>query len=206
MRFELNSIRGIDNKKLRQKIILEFLAECSSEDPPLLSDLLADKNAYGGVVLRTIGEREEERLRLDPDSTFKFKLKVIRDEWGKKLKPGDKVYHKSMKRSKRLANADQKANAKRMGTYEKEFLDVRKYEIDSDGCITCRFESAVYFLNNYGLHAITGMPVTNKQELSRNAAKDKDGKLTRHLWYWRYQEVNQGSEKMNEKQPKAPAK
>lgn len=197
MRFDLNSIRGIDNKNLRSKVVKDFLNKCTPDDPPLLSDLLADKGSYGGVVIREIGFQEQERMQFFPDDVYKFKIKVIRDEWGKELKPGDKVYHKSMKPNKRLADNDMKANAKRMGTYEKDFLNVRAFEIDKDGCITCRFESAVYFLNNYGIHALTDMPVTNKQELSRNASKDKSGKLTRHIWYWRYKEVNQGSEEFN---------
>ena len=191
MKLDLASFSGIFDKKILAKKMDDFLSRCSPEDPPMLSDLIVDKMKHGGVALRAIAKADERNVRYAPNKVFNFKIKVLKDEWGKTYKPGDKVKFVTRKLDTLKDGPEERNNARRMGTYEEDYLDIIEYEVDKKGCITCGFETAVNFLINYGLHAMTGRPLTDKVEVSKNVSfKEVDGKkIYKHLWYWRYQEV-----------------
>jgi hypothetical protein len=189
-RFNFDSISGLRDKNIINERISAFISRLNNDNLPLLSDLLADRGGNGGIVNREIGFSEQAKLQgMDLESILMFRIQYIRDEFGNDPVPGEYAYHKSIKFSKRLEPMAKRTLAKQRGTYEQEFLDIRKYKIDEKGCFKCPFESAVYFLINHGLHAITGIPLNSKEEVTRNAWKSHDGKTMRHIWNWRYREM-----------------
>lgn len=172
-----------------------FIAKCAPDDPPFLSDLLAGIRKGGQPIMEELGALYDQRV----DPAFKWKIKVMRDEWGNEPEPGDKVVRKIQKPlfygpGKPVPAHDINID-KVNGEYEKKWISTVTYVVDSKGCIVCEFRDAVYFLRAFGIHS------RSKHKLCRH--KDPHslepaptGKINEkgepeklHVWYHRYREV-----------------
>jgi hypothetical protein len=90
---------------------------------------------------------------------------------------------------------------KRAGVYEKKRYTFKELEVDSKGCITVNADDCEYFLSHYGIHAVSGMPLSyHSEEHGRDPVVCPDGQK-RHPWYWRCKEI---TKEMYAKLPEVP--
>lgn len=189
-KFRLEKLREIKNIKDRREVFGKFFATCKEKnEAPFLSDFLAEKTSWGGMPLQYIGEAEAEEAKFGGHQ-LQFRLKVNRDEWGNVPAPGDDVIHLVPNAAWRKATPTDESNARRTGTYDTKYKMPIKFKVDSKGCILCSFQSAVFFLNNFGVHCESREPLTKKPELSTEPVLVKKGSTEKkHVWYWRFEEV-----------------
>jgi hypothetical protein len=164
-----------------------------SNDVPYLSDILIRGGGVGQPVLEELEAMESEAIMSrDADSLMKWKLKVIRDEWGNPPRPGDKVIKINKlplnKRGKSLP-PDELNLAMLDGSYAKRFEKHVPYTIDEKGCIECSFTDAGYFLIHHGIHGKTERTMNTKEEHSTEPVDAPNGSKI-HVWYWRFMEVD----------------
>jgi hypothetical protein len=178
-------------KRERREYINEQITKCSAGDPIQLSDLIVNASSWGGSGLICLGHHHRELLDVGEKPTT-WKLRVVRDEWGNTLGPGDVVLRKTQKK---LTDADgqpyppmEMSTAIQDGSYDERFIAVKRFHVDKKGCIECNFEDAVYFLNVWGLHSVTGRAMTRKLETSREPVNAPNGQQL-HCHYWRFREV-----------------
>ena len=198
-----NKYKEIRKQKEQRDFVRSLASSCSAGDPIQLSDLIANKTGWGGSALMYLGTMAQRRGDVAADMTWK--IKVLRDEWGNKLGPGDVV----VKRTPRPLIDELGASVKPQemsvamldGSYEEKYIIKTKYEVDEKGCIECGFTDAVYFMHNYGLHEKTGRVLSTKEEHSREPVDAPNGQKL-HCHYWRFQEV---SKKDYEALPEIPS-
>lgn len=190
---ELNfeQVAQIRDKDLRFSKVQDILDEFSQYDPPSLSDIFVNLDFGGQAFL--IGLEAQEKIEGTPGgSPFMWRIKVLCDEWGKPVKPGDEIVRVipiNMYDHKGYPVGASRQNAAKMdGSYSKKFERRRVYKVDKDGCIKCSFSDAGYFLFNWGVHYKTGFGMSGKPELSQGPSDHPDGGK-RHVHYWRYKEV-----------------
>lgn len=189
-KLELDQIRLVQNIKKRSELVSRFLDEqCSPENPLELTDYLMTAGGVGGTMLRVLGEKQKEAAEYGGE-LMKFRLRVLCGEWGEKYKPGDTVLHKRPNKAHRRASPQELNDSKRTGTFESKYLHMLKYVVDEKGCINVPFESAGYFLTQFGISCNSNIPITNKQEFSKEPhSVGGDVKGKRHIHYWRFKEV-----------------
>ena len=184
-----------------------------------LTDCFANINRGGAGVLQRLDPAsayiDGALTPLDDAAERRYKILVMRDEWGNVPQPGDKVIHKIAKpfkdaRGRRLPS---KNPYLRDGTYERKFMNVREYTVDERGCIECDYRSAAFFISQYGVHYDPkGGAVCRRKELSGGTCRvmgpdgapiplldgngnqmvDANGNprfVEKYVWYWRYKEV-----------------
>ena len=209
MRVDLDALAAAASDiRLLQKIVDDTMNEATTDDPPLLSDLMAANDA--GVMIRMeLEEYEKQGTRAPVKKRFTWKLRVLCDEWGNKLSPGDVVYHKRQKGLSRVDKRDDSKiitptsnliRAKMDGSYNEKYVEQIEYVVDEKGCIECGFESAGYFIYNNGVHPISNHGICPKPQKTNidftgqprpeigNLKTAPDGQ-DRHVWNWRYKEV-----------------
>lgn len=192
-RFEFLDYENIKSASARRSHIFDFMEKCASDDAVYLSDLIARKDTAGGAVLAQLGERQADAMR-DGFDTMKWKIKVLCDEWGNQLGPGDKIEKRIQlplkdKKTGNMIKPREMSMAKLDGSYNKRFTRVKEFVVDNKGCITCGFEDAVSFLNLNGVHGMTGGTMTTKPQQSTEPLDCPNGqKLHKH--HWRYKEVD----------------
>jgi hypothetical protein len=186
MRVELSRIIGLGSYEARDAVIDEILKESTdNEDPVFISDLLADTD---------VGEPLLEALR--EDKAPRHPLFFMRDEWGNKYQPGDKVrrqFKKSLTVRGKLIPSKTLNAWKRAGVYEQKRYTFKEYVIDKKGCIMVDANDCEYFLSHYGIHSESGMPLSfHSEEHGRDPVMCPDGQM-RHPWYWRCKEMTKES-------------
>lgn len=193
MRFDFEHFPKLLSAKDRIELIKKQLAGLDKNDPVYLSDCLVRQNDLGTDVLCAVGELDSEAVNARQVG-YRWKLKVIRDEWGNVPMPGDIV---EMVRPKNRKNRDHQPvspdvinAAMADGSYATQYEIRRQYVVDEKGCIECIFEDAVDFLRDYGIHSVTGYALPHgKPEHSTEPCRAPDGSML-HVWYWRYKEVD----------------
>jgi hypothetical protein len=171
--------------------ITEILAACGEDDPPYLSDVLVNYNRGGATFLERLGQMAEDRGEVD----FKWKIRVISDEWGQPVKPGDVVTRKIARNNRdhrgNLTSCMDRNIAIAAGTYEDDYYRHLPFKVDDRGCIECGFEDAVAFINTRGIHGRSGrpLPMNTHPVAAEEPVKCADGQhRTPH--YRLYQEVD----------------
>jgi hypothetical protein len=195
MFFPLEDIeKELDGDK-QDELIHGVLAKCDQNDPPFLSAILAHANENGAF-------RVMEILSTD-QYPFQWKIKVLRDEWG--AVPGTEEWENShgkrmvvereipigrVKRNGDLVTPRVMSLAKKDGSYDRKYVQRKQFKIDDKCCISCRFDDAVYFLNNWGYNQKTNSAVTKKPEYSYEPVdiKDPQAGMKKHVRYWRFAE------------------
>lgn len=181
-----------DDDEIDNKVDL-FMAECEGAEPPFLSDLRVGVSNGGQPVMIALGARELSELEMSDDDRFRWKIKVLRDVWGNMPSPGDfverKVQQNLYKKEGIPVPSTEMSAAKVNGSFSKKYEKVYKYKVDAKGCISCGYTAAMYFLNNYGVHPVTGYAITTKPEFTTDVKVTPSGQKL-HAWYWRYKEMD----------------
>ena len=179
----------IRNGEQRLEAMQEEIAKC---DYLCLTDALSHTTMGGPLVLQWL---EDELRRNAPTGNIrKFRIHVIRDEWGREPPAFMFVERKiqlplrtraGKRMSNRMAN-----DMRRMGTFESQFVITRRFDLDERGCFEASYEDAGAFLATYGIHfqTKTALPTNGHRELSGGQCVAPDGSL-KHIWNWRYEEA-----------------
>lgn len=187
---DITACRNQDEIDIKAAFVME---ECEKSEPPFISDLILNIDRGGQAIMIALGEREIKELQTPDADRFRWKIQVLCDEWGNPPQPGDIVTRVVMKglykRDGIPTSSKVMSRAKIDGSYSKRFEDRFKYVVDDKGCIECGFTAAGYFLNVYGVHAITRHGMTTKPELSGEPSKSPSGQML-HVHYWRYKEMD----------------
>lgn len=187
--FPIEKIDAIYDEDDRDDAIRDILNSLPVDDPPFLSNLLIHADESNGVV------QTMEELAAG-DYPFRWKILILRDEWGNHPKPGEVVTREipinRVKRDGDLVTPRVLSKAKKDGSYSKRYVKQRKFEIDKKGCITCKFSDAVYFLSNWGYNKKTNSAITNKPEYSYEPVdmRDPTKGQKKHVRYWRNAEMD----------------
>jgi len=170
-----------------------IMEECAKDEPPFLSDLILNIDKGGQAIMIALGEREVREAQMSDPDRFRWKIQVLCDEWGNKPQQGDvvtRVANKNLyKRAGIPTSSKEISRSKIDGSYSKRFEDRYDYVVDDKGCVECGFTAAGYFLNVYGVHAVTKYSLTTKPELSGGPSKAPNGDMI-HVHYWRYKEMD----------------
>jgi hypothetical protein len=195
MKIKFSDIKGARSSEELETIINEIMDLHSSGDAIYLSDVIANVNIGGDVLMEEIGTRaiEENDLPYD-ERQYKWRIKVMRDEWGNEPVPGEYYTRKINKRPKdkygRPINGDVLSAMKKTGEYDEKFTRTQRFKIDNKGCVTVPFEAAGSMLNLHGIHGKTRKPLTTKDEHSREPVEVPGSSDKLHVWYWRFFEVD----------------
>jgi hypothetical protein len=189
--FDYNKVANIAQKNEKYEYTRGVIDKCKPGDPIQLSDCLVNKSNWGGMVLFELGAKNQEDI-MNGSTPMMWKIKVLCDEWGNKLGPGDSVYKKVrktlIKRDGKPVDSSAISTAILDGSYDEKFVTRKKFELDEKGCINCNFDDAVYFLNREGVHAVTGRTLSFKPATSREPLETPNGQKL-HCHYWKYREV-----------------
>lgn len=187
MFFPLDTVNKEYDEDKVDAMIRSILAECQEDDPPFLSALLvhADENATVQIF---------EALS-SSEYSFRWRILVLRDEWGNEVKPGSSVIRpipiNRIKRDGDLVTPRELSKARRDGSFARyEYL--KAFPVDARGCFTCDFDDAVYFIHNWGFNRKTKTAVTKKPEYSYEPVdlRDPAKGMKKHIRYWRYAEMD----------------
>jgi len=148
-----------------------------------LTDAISYSRSGGALVMETLAAENPSR---------KFKIQVLKDEWGNVPKPGDIVTRKIQKKMVDRAGRKLRGNAvndmKRRGTFDKKYIDVREFVVDDKGCIECDYDDAGWLLATYGVHCDSDAAMGGRREFSKAPCEAPDGQMM-HVHYWRYKEA-----------------
>jgi len=189
----LKEIRTARDETETQSMCAEFLRRCvKAGELPFLSDLIIDVERGAQPVLVALERWEIEEPKRSDDERLRWKIQVLRDEWGNVPQPGDTVTRRVLKnlylRDGIPASSADMSRAKINGTFAQDYEEHYTFRVDDKGCISCGFTTAANLLNTYGIHSDTRRPITKKQELSGAPSQAPNGDLL-HVHYWRYREV-----------------
>ena len=195
MFFPLDEIEKELDEDKQDALIHATLEGCDVDDPPFLSAILV--HAKENSAFRTMEILATEQY------PFLWHIKVLRDEWGNvpgtpewlKYHNGAMVVERTIpigriKRNGDLITPRTMSLAKRDGSYYRKFERKKQFKIDHKGCISCRYDDAVYFLNNWGYNQKTNSSVTSKPEYSYEPVdmRDPSKGQKKHIRYLRYAE------------------
>jgi hypothetical protein len=185
-------------REVAEALIDEIISGCDLDDPPYLSDVLAHPKG-GPLVQIRLGMEANSRS----GKRFRWKIKVLCNEYGEPPKVGDTVTRTIREPRQIYSNLNEHTlistgdmNTATTAGYGSDYHTVIPFLVDEKGCIECEFDDAVYFLHGYGVHGRTNR-VLNGQRAKRvtdEPAKMKSGPYKgqfKHIHYWRYQEVDQ---------------
>ncbi|NIS53119.1 MAG: hypothetical protein GWN94_18780 [Phycisphaerae bacterium] len=187
MRVNLSDIQGVTNHAKRNSIIDEMItASEEKKDPIFISDLLINYEQAEPIL-----------AALREDSTPKYRLLCMKDEWGNTPQPGDIVRRREKKPLSiqvlggTVPIPSSELNQwKRAGIYDRKRYKYRDFVVDEKGCILVNAVDAEHFLSIWGIHSISGMPISyHPNETSKDVTTAPDGQKY-HVWYWRYKEVD----------------
>ena len=150
-----------------------------------------DDVAYISDAIISDGACELLMAELRRDQTPKYKLKVLCDEWGQMVKPGDIVrrrYSNPLTIDGKLITSTTINHWMRQGIYDEKMYYYKNYIVDEKGCITCTCEDAEIFLMTWGVHGISDYKISSHVDEHSEPIKTKDGFKSVH--YWRYKEVD----------------
>jgi hypothetical protein len=179
----LREARNFDEMNAQIRLILSDIS--SQNDEAFISDLILNEIDGGSFPLL-------DRLRRDHGK--KYYLKVLGDEWGKKVKPGDVVRRKFKEPLQRVPGtpiaSSVISNAVRAGTFERDFFRFEEFVVDENGCIKCSADDMWYFLTHFGIHCYSRQPLSMYvNERSSDPQKNQKTGEMGHRLYWRFEEV-----------------
>ena len=182
MRLELSRIIGVKDKKARNAIIDDILEE-AEKDPIFLSGLLVEHEVSEPIL---------RELRTDPRK--RYKLYMIRGEWGEEPSPGfivKRQFKNSLTdREGKLIPAKVLNNWKRAGIYDKKRYRYEDYKLDEKGCISVDAANAEYFLTQWGVHSDSGYPISYHPQEKTTEPVDCPYGGKRHAHYYRWKEMD----------------
>lgn len=191
--FDLSVLKMYPNdRKQQREIFVKFYQECVQKDlAPFISDFIIEGDSWGCLPMIIIAESEGERVH-DGEPLLKFKLRVLCDKWGQPVKCGDIVVHSIPSKAWKGASPVDETRARQMGKYEELFRKHLEYKVDERGCISVPFHTASYFIQQFGVHSKTGLPITKqKRILPEQIPKKRNMPEMGTLHYWRYSEVTE---------------
>jgi len=179
----LKEARNFDEMNAQIRLILSDISE--KKDEAFISDLIINEIDGGAFPLL-------DRLRKDHGK--KYYLKVLGDEWGKAVKPGDVVKRKFKEPLQRVPGtpiaSSVISNAVRAGTFERDFFRFEEFIVDEKGCIKCSADDMWYFLTHFGIHCYSRQNLSmHVNERSPDAQKNQKTGEMGHRLYWRFEEV-----------------
>jgi hypothetical protein len=164
--------------------------EIEACDYVCLTDAISNTGNGGELAMEHLGKDAADAMQFGEQK--KYRLQVLKDEWGNTPQPGDtvkRITHKPWRdRQGRKLRSSAISAMKRRGDYKAKYEIVREYTIDEKGCVEMPFEDAGHFLTEYGVHFETGYALTGRKELSGGPCKAPNGSMM-HVHYWRYQEA-----------------
>jgi hypothetical protein len=194
---DLEKIRFLANtdRKLHEYINQE-LEKCAPDDPPMLSDLII-KDQDGGLQVLQALEAYYKDLHMPDEQRFRWKLLIMRDDWGNVPNPGDEYILRIKKpykhRDGKSVTIGELNIDKATGMHDEKWIREVPYIVDSKGCITCTYDHAMILLRRHGMYYKTGKggpPLSmHKIPHSPEVAKCPDGSH-KHKWYWQVKEVD----------------
>jgi len=195
MDLERIRVLAVSSRDLNNYINKE-LEKCEPDSPPMLTDLIISEKEGGLQVLQAL-EAYYIDMHTPEELRFKWKLQVMRDEWGNIPQPGEKYILRLNKPYKykngKSVTIGQINVDKATGLHDEKWIREVPYTVDAKGCITCTYDHAMIFLRRYGTHYKTGRggpPLsTHKDPHSPEPAKCPDGSL-KHKWYHLVREVS----------------
>jgi hypothetical protein len=183
MRVELSRIIGVKNHRARDAIIDEIIKEAEN-DPIFISDLLVEHQTADPIL-----------TDLRQDKTKKYILKMICGEWGEEPEPDfiiKRKYKKPLKDREGLPIPATILNQwKRAGVYDQKRYMYEEYKLDEKGCFKVDAENAEYFLSQWGVHSISGFPLSYHPQEKSTEPVNYPGGGKRHVHYYRFKEMTQ---------------
>lgn len=202
-----DNFKNIEDTTARMAAALQELAQFEPRDPPYLSDIFVNLNDGGQAALVALEHHDRAQRMRSGGQPFIWTVQVRRDEWGNVPSPGDKVVRKVPINRKNLDYQPVRSSVLNSamvdGSFSEKFEDIREFEVDSKGCISCMFDDAGYFLFNWGVHHKTNRGMCGKQEYSTEPVGAPNGNKL-HVHYWRYSEVDADDYKKLPKRDKSP--
>jgi hypothetical protein len=184
---DFSRVTACHSEQERDLYIKEMLEWVTEDNPIYLSDILINLNNGGQIVLEYLFRLEDEaRMRRIP--TREFLIHVIRKRDGNKPKSGEKIiriYKQSLykdKEQKKPYSATELSAAIRDGSYAERFEVPVPFTVDEKGCIVVGLSDAIYFLNLWGIHGITKIPLQTKPERNGNVWYHLYEEWTRKMW------------------------
>ena len=177
----------------REKILKEL--ERVGDDF-MITDALSRVSEGGLFVLQSIqGNVDGQPVPRDSGSDRAYRrtywLRVLSDQWGRPVKPGDEV---EWKVGQRMRDAMGRKYTRRQINDFIRRGEIRQIEywhsaiVNEHGCIEVSFEDAALLLDTRGVHYASKQPLTGMKRVAGGPTKTPDGQmLTRH--YWLYEEV-----------------
>lgn len=156
-----------------------------------LTDAISHYEFGGALMLERLMRDHEDKMPTGEQR--RWKLFVMRDEWGNAPKPGEKIVRAVMRKRVDAAGRKMRSRAindmKRRGTYDKQFVHKREFVVDDKGCIECTIDDAAWFLMEYGVNFESPTEaLCGRREISGSPCRAPDGSF-KHVWYWRYYEA-----------------
>ena len=118
-----------------------------------------------------------------------WKIKMLRHPDGREVKKGDVFTRTIQKPLRHFADKRKKLSSKDInnmrirGDFEDKYIVKKEFIADTDGCITCDYDDAGWWLMTHGVHYQTNYGICGKRELSGG-----DGR-SRAQWNWLCKEV-----------------
>ena len=194
---KLTEIRHIaGNSRDLNNYIDSVLQKCAPNDPPYMSDLLVGFNEGGIHMMIALDARtaRDSQIERPPEQRFSWKLKVIKDEWGQPVYPGDVVYHEIYTSPNhgegKPMTASEISVEKMNGTFEKNWITKIPYVVDKKGCITTGYVATSYFLQKWGIHGVTGAIISHHKVETSGDPHEAPKEGMKHVHYWRFKEVD----------------
>lgn len=180
-------------------MIKEVIDSSSVDDPICISDLLANKHRGGAPIIVELSKRDNE-MHLRQMPRYRWKIEVLRDEWGNIPGPGD-VITRTHKRPLDYGEGkpipgSELSQMKIDGSYENELEYKTEFVVDDKGCIDCTLHDAIHFLNLWGVHYKSKKPLCDKKATSGGPVahpyltNDDGSPRLMHVHYHRYKEAD----------------
>ena len=197
MRVPLEEVRHLaSNSRDLNNYIDGLFSKCKPDDPPYMSDLLLGFNQGGVHIMQALEERFKQDQSIDrpQEQRFKWKLKVLKDEFGQPVKPGDiveHVIHRSPEHGTGKPMTSGEISVLKMnGFYERDWVTRIQYKVDDKGCITTGFVATSYFLQKFGVHGKTGAIISHHKVAHSGDPQEAPKEGMKHVHYWRFKEVD----------------
>lgn len=189
---------GIDFQKIQSTTGRDFkLMAITSEikrvgfENITITECLSNRDRDGLLIMKALQDHANRN-----QGTIRYKIRVLKDRWGKPVYPGDKVEWKfeRLKRDflgKKITNRAYK-EAKLRG--EERTIEIwHEAIVDKKGCIDVPFEDAARLLDTRGVHYKSGQPLMRMPETERFVRRDSYDKdyaqVIGKQHFWLYSEA-----------------
>ena len=169
----------------KEQTLLEEIARCDNEI--IITDCLVNKGNGGLDIMHYITQTEKQM------PMRRFKIKVLKDMWGKPVQPGDKVeWVRNRKTRTPFGVKMRHAHIASMISQgrEREVIDFGEATVDNKGCIDVGFFDAGMLLNTRGVFLNNPkIPLTQYKETSTKPSHNNQADKFQLQHFWLYQEV-----------------